>query len=364
MKRTIPILLVLITFGLVPVPTFSQIVIKNSATPASKDYGRIVQLKEELRIKDDGKDASLRAPYDLLPGKNGEILFYDNFVLYKFDKNGRRLAAMVRSGQGPGEASMRTNAVFAGENIHVLALSPPKIMVFDGAGKLLQEVKTEVLSNYGFIGLGGKSWVFRVPPSNPDSIPMTGGEIDRPINLEEFASDYSRTTKVAEFPRRYYFVNRGIWYEWSGFGCAVREPDRLYVHHTSEYRIVEFNTTSKKIERTFSREYSRVTRPKESREAGPGIKLPPRNYYDDILALLVIGDRLWAVTSTVDSKQNRLVDVFDLNGRFVDGFYLHFPGSFNRMIYPGRMATDGVFVYTIDEDSDGFMSVGKYSIAQ
>jgi hypothetical protein len=364
MKRTFPILLVFISFLLFPVSIYPQVVIHNPAIPPAKDFGRIVQLKEVLRIKDDGKDVSFRAPYDLMTGYNGEILFYDNFVLYVFDRDGRRLAAMVRSGQGPGEASMRTSAVLAGENIHVLALSPPKIMVFDGIGRLQKEMKTEALSNYGFFSLGAKSWVFRIPRVNPESIPMTGGEIDMPISLEGFESDFGRTIKVAEFPRRYYFVNRGIWYEWSGFGCAVREPDHLYIHHTSEYRIVEFDTTSKKTEKIFSREYSRVKRPNETREAGPGIKLPPRIYYDDILALFVVGDHLWVVTSTVDSKQNRLVDVFDSNGRYVDNFYLQFPDGHTRRIYPGRIAIDGDIVYTIDEDTEGFMSIGKYSIAR
>jgi hypothetical protein len=297
-----------------------------------------------------------------LTGKRGEILVYDNFVLYKFDKDGHRQAAMVRSGQGPGEASMRTGAVVMNDRIHVLALAPPKIMIFDETGQLLNEVKTEALSNYGFLGFAGKSWIFRFPHIDPAKIPANGGEVDLPISLEEFAADFSHTIKAAEFSRRYYFVNRGMWYEWAGFGWAAKEPDRLYVHHTSAYRIDEFDATGKKVVRTFSREYPRIERPKESREAGPGIKLPPRIYYDDILALLVKGDNLWAVTSTVDSDKNRLVDVFDPNGRYVDRFYLRFPGSFTQRIYPGRIAIDGNFIYSIDEAPDGFLSIGKYTM--
>jgi hypothetical protein len=363
MKRTISALIVLFTCSLVPHILLSQVIVKNPATPLGKDYGRIVPLKEVLRIKDDGKDVNFRFPYDLLVGKNGDVLFYDNFVLYKFDKNGRRLASMVRSGQGPGEANMRTGAVVINDDrIQVLALAPPKIMIFDGAGRLQQEIKTEVLSNYGFSCLGGKSWIFRYPQIKPDGIPANGGEIDLPISLEELAPDFSHTTKAAEFPRRYFFVNRGSWYEWTGFGWAVKEPDHLYIHHTSEYRIAQFNTTSKTVERVFSREYSRVERPAESRESSPGVKLPPRKYYDDILALLVAGDRLWAVTSTVDTEKNLLVDVFDPDGRYVDCFYLRFPGNFTRRIYQGRVATDGIFLYTIDEAPDGFVSIGKYSL--
>ena len=259
MKSVRPIPVIFFAFLLIPATIYPQVVLKNPANPSSRDYGRIVQLKEVLRIKDDGKNTSFRAPYDLLMGKNGEILFYDNFVLYKFDKNGQRLAAMVRSGQGPGEATRRTSAVFAGENIQVLALSPPKVMIFDGAGRLQQEIKTEALRELRVCQYWLKVLGVQIPRINPDGIPMAGGESDMPISLEELESDFSRTIKIAEFPRRYYFVNRSIWYEWSGFGCAVKKPDHLFIHHTSEYRIVEFNTTSKKIERIFSRGYSRVS---------------------------------------------------------------------------------------------------------
>jgi hypothetical protein len=362
MKRTFMVLIVLFSCCLVPQFLLSQILAKNPATPLGKDYSRILQLKEVLRIKDDGIGTSFRGPYDLLTGKNGGILFYDNFVLYKFDKDGHRQAAMVRSGQGPGEATMRTGAVVLNDRIQVLALAPPKIMLFDGAGQLQNEVKTEVLSNYGVLGLGEKMWIFRTPRFNSESVPANGGEIDLPIELGELAADFSHTIKAAEFPRHYYFVNRFSWYEWAGFGWAAKEPDHLYIHHTSEYRIAQFNTTSKTVERVFSREYSRVERPIESRESSPGVKLPPRKYYDDILALLVAGDRLWAITSTVDSEKNRLVDVYDPDGRYVDCFYLRFPGSFTRRIYQGRIATDGVYLYTIDEAPDGFVSIGKYSL--
>lgn len=57
------------------------------------------------------------------------------------------------------------------------------------------------------------------------------------------------------------------------------------------------------------------------------------------------------------------VDVFDKDGRFVDCFYLKFPGGFaERYIYPGFIVLGGDFVFTIDEDIEGFKSIGKYKI--
>jgi hypothetical protein len=194
--------------------------------------------------------------------------------------------------------------------------------------------------------------------------PVNGGEIDVPIILEEFSPDLKETKKVVEFSRRFYFVNQGIWYWWANFGYAMREPDQIFVHHTSEYRIVQFNITKKVIERIFSRKYKRVFVPKDPSVKKPqGYTIPSRKYYDDIQTLLVQGDRLWAVTSTKDAGKNRLVDVFDKDGRYIDCFYLKFPGGFaERYINPGFIVVRGDFLYMIDEDAEGFKSIGKYKI--
>jgi len=115
----------------------------------SKSAGRTIILKEVMRIRDDGKETIFRGPYDLQVGEDGAIYFYDDFVLHKYDENGRFVAKMVRPGQGPGEASMRTTAVIMKDKIIVLAISPPKFMVFDRAGRLLEEVKIDVIHTDG-----------------------------------------------------------------------------------------------------------------------------------------------------------------------------------------------------------------------
>ena len=342
----------------------SQTDIKNPSKPLAKNAGRTIILREIMRIKDDGKETIFRGPSDLQIGEDGAIYFYDGLSLYEFDDNGKLMAAMVRSGQGPGEASMRTTSVIMNDKINTLSIAPPKFMVFDRSGRLLEEVKTDVIHNYGHFGLGGKMWIFRIMMPPGETRPANGGEMDVTINLEKFSLNLKEIEKVAEFPRRYYFVNQGMWYEWANFGWAMKEPSQLFVHHTSEYRIVQFNITKKAIERIFSREYSRVVRPEDPPPKIPqGYSIPSRKYYDDIRALLVHRDRLWAVTSTKDVEKNRLVDVFDKDGRYVDCFYLKFPGGFaERNILPGRIAVRGDFLYMIDEDLEGFKSIGKYKI--
>ena len=166
-----------------------QQLVQNPEKPLSKDAGRMIILKEVMRIRDDGKETIFRGPYDLQVGEDGAIYFYDDFVLHKYDENGKFVAKMVRPGQGPGEASMRTTAVITKDKIIVLAISPPKFMVFDRAGRLLEEVKTDVIHTDGHFGLGGKMWIFRLIMPPLDKRPANGGEMDVPINLEEFSPD-------------------------------------------------------------------------------------------------------------------------------------------------------------------------------
>lgn len=345
-------------------PVAGQQVVHNPEKPLAKNAARTIALKEVLRIKDDGKETNFRGPYDLHVGENGVIYFYDEFVLHEFDETGKLMAKMVKPGQGPGEAGMRTTAVIMKDKIIVLAISPPKLMVFDRAGRLLEEVKTDVMHTYGHFGLGGKMYVFRMDLPAFGQRPVNGGEIDVPITLAEFLPDFRKIKDIAEFPRRFYFVNQGIWYEWTGFGYALIEPDQICIHHTTEYKIIQFNMARNAVERIIDRKYKRINRPEDPPDKRPrGYALPYQKYYDDIRALLSRGDMLWAVTSTKNDQKNRLVDVFDKVGRYIDCFYLKFPDGFEeRYFYQGRAALRGDFLYIVDTDLEGFKSIGKYRI--
>ena len=57
---------------------FAQEIIENPKKPLNKNAGRIVRLKEIMRIRDDGVEVIFRAPYGLQIGHNGSIYFYDN----------------------------------------------------------------------------------------------------------------------------------------------------------------------------------------------------------------------------------------------------------------------------------------------
>jgi hypothetical protein len=66
---------------------------------------------------------------------------------------------------------------------------------------------------------------------------------------------------------------------------------------------------SGKVTKAFCRAYTRVP-------SGRPSPWPP--YQNDIGALVVHGDRLWVFTSTSDEAKGTLVDVFDLEGRYLN----------------------------------------------
>jgi len=91
-------------------------IIENPKDPSSKDVGRIVQLKEIMRIEDDGEQLIFRGPYDLQIGTDGSIYFYDSWRLYKFDSEGKFIFGIIKQGQEPGEASLRTSYFLKSSN--------------------------------------------------------------------------------------------------------------------------------------------------------------------------------------------------------------------------------------------------------
>ncbi len=87
---------------------------------------------------------------------------------------------------------------------------------------------------------------------------------------------------------------------------------------------------------------------------GPNRKpvIPPaQKYSNDIRDLYVVGDRLWVLTSTVDPKKGRIVDVFDFEGRYLDAFYLPLPKNLSSE-GNNPLCFFGSRLYAIEENPD------------
>jgi hypothetical protein len=102
-----------------------------------------------------------------------------------------------------------------------------------------------------------------------------------------------------------------------------------------------------------------MTPPKGARANDQGPK-----YHNDLCRLLWHKGKLWAVTSTFDKKKGLLVDVFSPEGKYFDNFYLpifNFNLENPQCFVP--MTVRDNFLYVLDPDEDGIISLVKYEMA-
>ena len=346
-----------------PFLLFSQEAVENKEKPESRNAGRIVRLRPVMRIEDDGEQVIFRAPGRLQFGEDGCIYCYDSFKLYKFDAQGNFVFKIIEQGQGPGEATMRTEALVGSKKIIVYALSPPKFMKFDLDGKFMNETRHQITHLFkGFLGFFNEKY-YGFYEEIPSEEMGKEGYLDFMQVLYEITSDFLTFEKKHSFPVKQYTVS-GAWWPRAPFDFAFKDIKHVFINHTSEYRILLFNVEKNTIEKIFTRKYKRINYPQDKEEKRPGaLSPPPYKYYHDIHKLLFYGDLLWVFTSTKDKVGNRLVDVYDLEGKYVDNFFLQFPKEYTpRHFAYGAIAVKDGFIFTIDEDSANTFSIGKYEV--
>jgi len=363
MKKVVAFLILFFIFIL---NSFSQEIIENPVKPENPRAGRIVHLEEILRINDNEQDPFFRYPSSLSVGPDDCIYVYNDRQIYKFDALGKLVFNVVGRGQGPGEASMAVRYIPTPDGLLVLSYSPPKVMKFNRQGEFVGEKKLEKPIHLPeFVGLfDNKIYGFLEEP-RLQGVTKDEAYVDFPHNLCEFDMDFKDTKIKYSFPVKNVVLKRSAWYPRARLNFIVKDSKSLFISHTAEYKIVKFNMEENKVEKIFNRKYKRIKYPPElnPKPRAGVITSPPREYYYDIATLLVYNDRLWVVTSTRDKNNNRLVDVYDMEGKYVDSFYLAYPeGRRPRNFGYGTVAVKGSHLYSVDEDEEGFFSIAIYSV--
>jgi len=343
---------------------FGQTFIANSEKPVNKNAGKIVKLREVFRIRDDGAEIMFKAPYDLKIGHDGSVYFYDDFKLYKFNYEGKFVFKIIKQGQGPSEAIRRTSYLLTEYEIIVQAESPPKIMRFDLQGKYKEEKRLELTHAFKFLGLiRDKIYGFLEEISINEYV--TEGYIDFPTNLYEISRDFELINKIYSFPIKYYVYRSFAWWPRARMDYTIKNNKYLFATHTPSYQIIKFDIEKKLVEKVFKRKYRRVEiHQQDKRIPKSGVlSAPPNKFYYDISKLLIHKDELWAFTSTRDKKNRRLIDVYDMEGKYINNFYLEYPKDINpRNFAYDSISLMGEYIYSIDEDINGFFSIAKYMI--
>ena len=357
MKKSVLLFSFLLIFSSV---IHAQEIIENPGKPLRKNAGRIVKLREMMRIRDDGVEIIFKAPYGLQIGHDGSIYFYDDWRIYIFSNEGKLVFKMIKPGQGPGEAIRRTSYLLTKDEIIVQAINPPKIMRFDFLGNFKGEKRTELTRTFDFVGFS-EDKIYSFLGERPYEALGKEGFVDSPQYLYEITDNFNKLNKKYSFPIKYYVI-KSAWWGRARLDFAFKDTENLFITHTSEYKIIKFNIEENIVERIFSRKYDRVKYPqKKEKLPSDALSPPPFKYYLDLSKILIHKDQLWAITSIRDKQNRRLVDVYSMKGEYIDNFYLEFPTNITpRNFAYGTIAAKEGFIYTIDEHKDGYFSVAKY----
>ena len=127
-------------FALISEVAIAQTIIENPAKPDNPRAGRVVTLEEVMRIEDKGKDFYIKAVYGLEIGSDGSVFVQDEQKqLLQFDSQGRFVRNLMKTGQGPGELTVIWDFLVKGRQVFLVG-NPPKLLVFDFAGNVLNEI--------------------------------------------------------------------------------------------------------------------------------------------------------------------------------------------------------------------------------
>lgn len=314
----------------------APLLIENPAKPTSKNAGRVIKLQSIYSIKDQPDKFFFRWPMEIKASLDDQVFVLDRDQILHFDSSGQFLRNYFRQGQGPGEMLAASNIALDGENLVTYDPYARKICRFNFSGELVNEFKINEaqIGTILIYAAGSKYYFFRA------GFPNTDGKwikVNNPNILQVYDEKERRLEELATFAVPAWAISsaggRGV-IQTTQLRAIPYQRQYFIIYHTEEYLLKIFNVEKKKVISAFRRKYHRI-RAKERREAAVTIGIGGQDYtytpthYNDVLQLLVNGNLIWAITSTVEKNKGILVDVFNEEGQYIDCFYLKFPFEVN-----------------------------------
>lgn len=359
MKR-VAFLVIFVVFATV----YAQQIIDNPKTPKNKDAGRILKLKEEMRIKGEGEGYYLNGARDLQIDKSGNIFICDSWSssqeshLLKFSPEGRFLKDLYRQGQGPGEIQSLYDFSLNESEVYVYDYMQRKIVVMGIDGRFIKEFKNRSGTFNDFIAVF-KDWLVFMRTDRPYE-----RKHSRIYDLKDVIVFISKDGEMEEdfhtFIRKQFIISLnqgGGMMNWDPFIAAMGD-NKLYVCHTSEYLVEVLDLNTKKITTKFRRKYPRVKHEmrKWEKEFIARYNAPKKKFDPDIKELFYNHGYLWVRTSLEDKDKGFLFDLFDSTGQFLDSFFI----NLNAYI----VKIDGDYLYSSEHNEEGLPFVVKYRIME
>jgi hypothetical protein len=343
---------------------FSQSIIENPEKSPSPSAGRVLPLKEIMRITDESGAFYFRQPADLQIAADGSIFYgdWDEF-LYRFDAQGHFLKNLIKKGEGPGEVREYGDFILGKTEITFLDTMSNKIITMDFNGRLLDELKLGQKRFSGLIGFSRNTYYL---------VDYVRKDFEKKNGLKETGHDLYAVSKNGEatktpcdFPTMaaYFFGERSVssglitWIQ-----KAQAQEHLVYLSSTQDYLVKLLDLDNQDVVRTFRRVYEHVPFEPPAREKQWFRERGFPDHYNDIQKLLVFGDHLWVLTSAIEKDKGILTDVFDQEGRYIDCFFLPLPRLKQNWVGYPPMTISGSFLYTVEWDKEGNIFIVKYEI--
>jgi DNA-binding beta-propeller fold protein YncE len=322
-RKAFLLILCLFSVSVLPPICLAQPMIKNGEKPLARDAGRVLKLQEIWHITDEGGLFYFKYPGQLKISPDGYLYLADENELLRFTPEGKFVKNLFKKGQGPGEVT-GDFAYFIGSNrIYIYDYMALKIVQTDLNGELISQAQIEPGPYNGFYGVTGDQLVFLKDVFPPPAERKSRLE-EMPCAIRLVSEDGKTETECHVFQRQMFFRPYGFtsWSPW--LSVLSEDGTRLYVVHTRDYLVEALDLTRCRMIHRFKRKYPHVKCQNRGWEEDFYRKFnaPKIRYEIDIKGLFTNQDSLWVQTSTSEKEKGDLFDVFDAEGRFIDGFYL------------------------------------------
>jgi len=353
--------------------SISAQIIENPAKPKAPNSGRVVEAKEILSISDENTgDYYFKFPLNPYVGSDGSFFIQSVKQVLQFDADGRFLRNLFKQGKGPGEMENSRSCLTTNKNIILHQSNPDKLLFFDHSGNYEREflvstdagtLKTLLLFRDGMFYFQTRT--FPRPTGNPDYV-------DVPNTIAAIADGGGKLKPLSSFTNRVWVASSGGMMAISQFISVPFQQKYIVLSHTSEYLLKIYDPAENKVVREFRRPYDRVKAvpsTKEQKEKSgftlndKHYNMPDQKYQNDIRNILVGGDEIWAVTSTIDETKGVLVDVFDGEGVYRDCFYLRLPKrALDRIASSYSCFLDNKALWVVEQTEEGTYFIKKYQV--
>jgi hypothetical protein len=314
-------------------------VITNPARPLHKDPGRILEVREKLRIRDTGDRFYLKWPSSPAIGPDGSIFLMDRGQLLRFSPEGAFLTNLVKPGQGPGELESLNRYLLEEGTVFAADGRTNKVVHMTLDGRYLGEWRSQ-----DYFETMTRGWIVGSLENLPK---VTGVLADATYHFYCTSRSDAAIRKTYAFQGRFY-RNPPVMMRWDFLNWVPGAGrDLLFISLSRDYEIKVLDLAAGRVIRSFSRAYPKVpfSPPENMKAVYARGGTPKPDFESDILELFLPGLSLWIRTSTVDPQKGQLFDVFSAEGDFLDSFFVPVQhkilGVVDDVIFVQETAEDG-----------------------